>query len=261
MKTNILLCLLFVISCFSGLFAQKNQHIDVSAGLALHAIQDLGHSPLIYTGSGLMYGVAYRGESEKRISGIDFSYGKAALKMDLDPESALLLNTASRSTVRGGYHQLRKLPVEQIDIFVGGEVSGFYDFVPYTHAANNQVGYELTFSVSPMVRLGYEISSHVSIAFQASTPLASVSVRPLENGFFPLDDFDIDAAGIIENSRFASLDKILGLNTRTTLSITPKDARSFNLFYAYSGGVNRVVERKGFATQSFGIEIPIGLNK
>lgn len=259
MKATLPLCLLLLWSCTGGLFAQKSQQIDLHAGMALHAIQDLGQSPFMYTGSGLMYGAAYSSEQANRISGLHFSFGKADLQMQMENEPAIVTNTAARSTARAGYHHLRKLPVEKLDIFVGGELFGFYDFVPFSHAANNLVSYELTFSVSPMVMLAYEISSHFKLGFQASTPLASFSMRPLDNGFFPLKDFDIDAAGIIENGRFASLNNILALNTRTTLTISPKEAKSFTLFYAYNGGVNRVMERKGFATQTFGLEIPIGL--
>ncbi len=259
MKAKFTLLGLLLSCCFVSVFAQQTSSFYVNAGLALHAIQDQGHSPLMYTGTGLMYGAAYRTRSENTFSGVDFATGKASLAAQLEEESSFGLNQAKRRNMRASYYHLRKLPIQKIGLYVGGALSGLYDFIPFNHSANNLVGYELTASVGPAVRLEYEISSHFKLAFQASTALFSYGLRPYHDGFFPIKDLELHAGKIIENGEFATVDKAFQLQTRTILTITPRQAKSFNLFYEYAGGVNKLMERKGAATQTIGLEIPIGL--
>lgn len=256
--TYSILGVLLLSASFSESMAQDKKWLDLEAGVALHRLQDLGHSPLVYKGQALFYGATLNKQTDRFYSNLHLSIAGSELQPSLSNEVNYDLNLANRNNIYGSYSLLKTSHHDKLDIAYGGAFAVFFDYIPFNHSANNLVGYELNISLNPAVQVSYKHSDKLKFSFSGSIPLFAYSIRPNSLGLFPLDDFEAELISILGGGNFVSINKLFHLHTRIASEISIKE-KHLCLFYDYMGGVNNVSERKGFSNHKIGIQIPLNI--
>lgn len=257
MKFPVLLFLIYMLAIVS-VHAQSENIFGVETGLAIHNVQDLGHSPLIYKGQALFFGANYNREKENSISELKLSSSSAEVVPSVSASPNYKLNIGERQIVHGSYSWLKRKNFDQLQIAYGGSFAVLYDFITYNHSANNLVGYELNLSLNPTILLSYDLTEKFGVSLMGSIPLLGYNIRPNPSGLFPLKDLDVDMGAILSGGHLVTVNEVFSLHSRITASVTLW-SRQFSFFYDFFGGINQMVQYKGFSLHKLGLQIPLNI--
>ncbi|HAP60533.1 MAG TPA: hypothetical protein DCR93_13900 [Cytophagales bacterium] len=240
-------------------WAQVGWQYGIGVGGQRHALQDAGHSDLVYTGTNLSLQAEVLRIREQARQEFTGSFSAATLTPVLENPASFVLGTADRNWTTAQYRYVRSYtPHAALSWGWGGQVGGFLDFTTYNHSANNPVGYELSFSINPYAEARYRLSDRWQMAGHLTVPLVAYTLRPSPLGFFPLGNLELDVAEVVSTGGVALPNRLFFVDTRWELvRMNEAKDREIRLFYQYLGGMNRVIETKGHTQHSVGVSFHI----
>ncbi|MEL6538942.1 MAG: hypothetical protein AAFQ98_26230 [Bacteroidota bacterium] len=235
--------------------AQVGWQYGVGVGGQRHALQDAGHSDLLYTGSNLSFQTEIRRLGEASYQELSGSFSSATLTPKLEMPAAFVIGTADRTWVGVQYRYVRQQSAgADLSWGWGGQVGGYLDLAQYNHPGNNPFGYELSFTLNPYVEATYSLNDRWKLAGHATVPIVGYSMRPTYLGLFPLENLELDISTALASGGLGLPNQLFYLDTRfEVVRMGKKPNREMRLFYQYMGGMNRIVEAKGHASHSVGL--------
>lgn len=249
--------ILINIFCLVWIFGQSQSphRVNLTSGIAFHNFQDYNYSPLKYVGSNIFYGIDYHFQSDKSRFETGLLIQSATLSNGLSSGESVMSKT-ERTLYSGNLRYLYQLSVPNTEIYVGASTTVIYDLMPYNFNANNLVSYELTGTLNAAANITHRFNKDLSFTLKADLPMISASVRPMDEGFFHMNNMEFDLGKALSTANFYPTNKIFFLHFQHLFEYK-FNKYTLGVYYDYQGGYNKVIDKKGSAVQKIGIVLPI----
>jgi hypothetical protein len=189
-------------------------------------IRDKGHSPLTYSGKGLKIQLGFEYHRENSMARTQFSYTYGSVSPKSKPQPRKMMSNAEYNRIQFSYGYYRKLPNNTLpsdaNLFlnssrlVGATFNFDFGFNDYNLPSNNLFGYYGTTSlnISGLFQKYLDQDSTKSSKYEATMPLVSYAIRPNYIGMMPLIDGTFDLIKIIQQGKFATVNKLFHFYNR-----------------------------------------------
>ncbi|NOQ72512.1 MAG: hypothetical protein GQ574_10950 [Crocinitomix sp.] len=257
MRISLLYTFLFVLISFPSM--SQRSPLQYSIGLRNHNLQDLGHSPVLYTGSGLYLGITNKNFHKNNFSGFELNYSFSMLAPKQLSINPLTTNDFKHKEFGFNWTYLRHIlkKNEKLVINFGGLLNLEADYSIYNTIGNNPIAYDASLSINPAIRFNYRFK-FIYLMLDVDVPILSYTLRPKAKGFFPTENGDITLSAILQNGKVQTLNNYFYIHTNFGMIFNR--IKNLQVFYDFKGGVNKSSEHRGFMQHTIGLKFNFNKN-
>jgi hypothetical protein len=210
------------------------KYFHLGIAIPVMHIRDKGHSPLTYSGKGLKIQLGFEYHRENSMARTQFSYTYGSVRPKSKPQPRKMMSGAEYNRIQFSYGYYRKLQNNRApsdaNLFlnssklVGATFNFDFGFNDYNLPSNNLFGYygNVSLNVSGMFQKHLEQDSTKSFNYEATMPFVSYAIRPNYIGMMPLIDGTYDLIKIIQQGKFATVNKLFHFYNRLELQAQNK---------------------------------------
>lgn len=224
--------IIFILNIFISItgFGQNpntlGKYFHLGIAIPVMHLRDKGHSPLTYSGKGLKIQLGFEYHRENSMARTQFSYTYGSVSPKSKPKPRKMMSNAEYNRFQFSYGYYRKMQNNTLPSdaniflnsskFVGATFNFDFGFNDYNLPSNNLFGYYGTtsFNISGIFQKYFEQDSTKSFKYEATMPLISYAIRPNYLGMMPLIDGTYDLIKIIQQGKFATVDKLFHFYNR-----------------------------------------------